>query len=327
MRHDDADSDVQEVEAKAHHYVFSLYEGTGKDGYQIYKNGDKFAFFNLEEGRRLVDMRVHRNDCYVLVSEHITDSTSCPAEIYKNGHPAMRFDDGFRVTDFDLDNGHFLVLGHFGDTLTVVYKDGVKVLQCPYSREWKPVGVSAWGQDLYIALQGENSIKVYKEDKFLRSYPGVKVDFRVSMMGVYMLTETTLYRDAENIMGHEYYRYADKEMFADPKYLSISNDNSYVGAQSTIDGSKNYACVFRNREGFLTVKPDDKPIGKSEMQTYCTGVAVSNENVYSAVIKLTEAGDTLMPLSFIYYYNHDEAFHIDFPMAGANLLFMESTAK
>ncbi|MCQ2252925.1 MAG: hypothetical protein MJZ61_05695 [Bacteroidales bacterium] len=323
-RHQNLEDDIDNT-SKPVNYVFSLFTNTGKDGYQIYRNSDKFVFFNIDESRRVVDMRAYNGDCYLLISEGMRDSVPVPAEIYKNGRPAIAFDRDFSAVDFDMEGGHFYVLGHYGDTVTVVFKDGARVFSTGYSSERPPVAVSISGQDIYMALQGENSVDVYKNDTKVYTYDGKCVDLRVSMLGIFMLAEDNLYRDSESIMKQEYYRYADKEMLAYPSFISLSERNCFVGSRSHIlnHDEKYYACVFLNRQSYLTVKPDDKPIGVSPSQTYCAGVAICNEDVYTAVVKLNENGEPVQPLVYTYYFDNAEIFDMEFA-TDAKLLFMES---
>lgn len=322
------DSNREDKASKVAIYpVFSLYENTGRDGYQIYKNDSRLASINVPESRKVVAMRAYKTDCYVLLSRYGADSASMiSAEIYKNGRPAMQFEPSFDAIDMDIEGGHFYVLGT--DTQhnsVVVYRDGIRVLDMPCPARQKPCRLSSYSQDVFVAIQGPDSVSIMKNGETqLASFKGTCTEFKVSHMGYYTIADSMLYSDMERIMYNEYYRWADRELFAIPQFLSLTDRDCYVGCQSYL-GSKYFACIFKNKGALTTILPDSKHIGDSDLQTYCAGVAACEGGNYSAYYRMDADGNSLMPVVYRYYFESEEKFSIDFGENKARLLFMATS--
>ncbi len=310
--------------------VFSLFKQDNKDGLQLYHNSNRLATISIDNDREVLAMEAYKSSCYLLVSQLATDSAIVkPSEIYKNGRPAMTFDSAFVAKDMDINEGHFYVMGNMAgcDTI-IVYRDGIKELTIPSSHR-KACGMGSFKQDIYVAFQAHDSVEITKNGDKIGTVPGLCRDFQVSHIGYYTLTDSAVYSDLHRIMQHqEYYRNADKELLATPMFLSISNTNCYVGAHATIINDfgqftgKYYAAVFRNKEGFLTIKPDSNPLGPSDLQTRCAGVATSDDMNYTASYRVNSEGKPLTPCTFQYYLNDMEKFTIDFGDNNARLLMM-----
>lgn len=321
-------SNTEQQEQPPLYPVFSLYDSTGREGYQLYKNDSRLASINIPAGRKVLSMRAFKSDCYLLLSEFCADSASTlPAEIYKNGRPAMQFDPSFMACDMDIDGGHFYVLGR--DTKSksvVVYRDGINVLEVPESQYSRPCKVGVFNQDIYVVFQTADSAIVTKGgNNRVVAFKGQCRDFKVSHMGYYTIVDSSLYSNKERIMRDEYYRNGDREMFAIPTTVTLSNTDCYVGCQSYIDKTKYYACVFKNKGALITLKPDSKRIGESDLQTYCAGVATCPAGNYAAYYRMDADGKPLKPVVFRYLFETTESFGIDFGDNAARLLLMASS--
>ncbi len=330
--HSEGENTQHESKKKKEPSVFSLFKQDNKEGLQLYHNSNRLATISIDNDREVLAMKVYKNSCYLLVSQLKSDTAIVqPSEIYKNGRPAMTFDSAFVAKDMDMNEGHFYVMGNMdGNDTIIVYRDGIKELAIP-SRHRKACGLGSFRQDIYVAFQANDSIEITKNGDKIGSLPGICRDFRVSHIGYYTLTDSAVYSDLHRIMQHqEYYRSSDKELLATPMFLSISNTNCYVGAHATIINDfgqftgKYYAAVFRNKEGFLTIKPDNNPLGPSDIQTRCAGVATCDEDNYTASYRVTADEKPLSPCTFQYYLNDMEKFTIDFGENSAHLLRMES---
>ena len=320
----------EEEEAPPHRNpVFSLYESDGKGAYLVYRNSEKIATFNLGSGRKPLEMRSHNGDCFILISESrradTTDTSCAPAEIYKNGRRAMVMDDNFKAITFDMDAGHFYVLGRYGDSVYTVYRDGLRALTFPVRRDSKPVDMSVFGQTVYVAEQRGDMVDIYKDNNRMYNLHGVCHDLEVSLRGVYLLTNDTLYLDKSVIMHQYYYRNADKEMYADPTLLAVSDKNLLVGARSSFDKERHtYACVLLNQQPYTTVKPDNQWLGDSELNTRCCGVAISDETMYFVTTKLTPEKRQMQPVTYNYHIDHAESFALQFEDPATRLVKLAS---
>ncbi|MCR5455481.1 MAG: hypothetical protein K6F33_10895 [Bacteroidales bacterium] len=320
-------SDAENEEPPVHRNpVLSLYESDSS--FFIYRNSDKIATFTLESGRVPIQMRSQNGDSFILVSEsRATDSAGSkrkPAEIFKNGRPIMELDSNLKALNFDMSERHFYVLGQLGDSVYTVYRDGLRVHSFPVGNGGKLVDMCVFQQEVYIARQRGKTVDVYKNSKKISSLPGTCVDFRVSLRGVYMLMPDTLYLDSQIIMHEEYYRNADKELYANPTHLATSDKNVIVGGRARLDKSRTYATIFHNKQTYATIKPDDKHIGDSEFCTKCCGVAISDETLYYVTTNISPDGELVQPLRYDYYTDHSASFSIQFDHNEARLLMIVS---
>jgi len=338
-------ADESQEEHVAHcNPVFSLFDIDGHGTYHVYRNGEKAASLTLGDGRVPIGMCTQNGDCYILVSEshkkspnRDTDTTSAgtpppaadspkwsPAEIYKNGRRAMVLDDRLHAISFDMDEGHFYVLGKLGDSVYTVYRDGQRVINYPARQDGEAVDMAVFQQSVYVARQRGKSIDVYNGDKKLYSLAGKCRDLKVSLRGVYVLVDDSLYLDRSVIMHDEYYRKADKELYAKPTMIAVSEKNVLVGGRAAFDKKHTYACIFQNQQAYATIKPDSKNIGESDLSTRCCGVAVSDETMYYATTILSPDMKQESPSAYYIHTDHSESYVIKFEDSDATLLMMAS---
>ncbi len=330
---DSGDSPSEQAEAPKPQPVFSIYGNTGRGGYQIYRNDERIASVVMDSTRSILGMRAYKGDCYTLMSRWQSDSTCMPAEIFKNGHPAMEFLPEFNARAFDMSGGHFYVMGQMDPENVVVYRDGSRILSMHIDAGKTPVAVAVAGQEVYVALQCSDSrVEVTKGGKHQRYIPGHCEDFRVSLAGCYMLSSGILYADTV-VMQHQQHQYGGKAMYADPLSISVSSQNLYVRAKSTIHGQKYYGCVFRDGEWCMTMKPDSKPIGESPMQTVCAGIAACDAGVYVATYNTDSLGVPEQPMAFQYVFRNQQTsssqscFSLNFDSQDSRLLFLETSVN
>lgn len=328
-----AGADEQLEETPAHRNpLFSLYHSKTDGTYMIYRNGEKISTFSLGDSRRPIKMCSRNGDCFVLVSESrradSTDSSGIavrtPAEILKNGRRAMVMDNALKALDFDMSEGHFYVLGRLGDSVYTVYRDGLRILSYPVREGNKPVDMSVFQQTVYLAQQRGNTVDIYQGDKKISSLPGKCLDLKVSLRGVYTLVPDSLYLNNDIIMHNEFYRQGDKEMRVNPTMLATSDKNLLVGGRATFDRRHTYASVFLNQQTYATVKPDDKRLGDSDLNTLCCGVALSGETVYYVTTNLSPSKEQMQPLTFVYHIDRFENFRIQFENQDVRLLMIAS---
>ncbi len=308
--------------------VFSLFDSDGQGSYQLYRNSERIASFTLEHGQKPIELCSHNDDCYLLISgsqsKDTTDSTPHNAEILKNGRRAMELDDRLQAMHFNIDEGHFYVLGKFGDSAYTVYRDGLRVLNFPAKAGCVPADFHVFGQAIYTAMQRGKTTDIYKDNNKLYSINGICKDIKVSFRGVYVLMEDTLYLDRSVLMYNEYYRHSDKEMYAFPTMIATSDKDIFVGSRASFDKLHTYAGMFLNQQTYSTIKPDDKQIGISELSTVCCGVAVSDETYYYAVAVLNPDMTMQTPITYHFCTDHSESFVLKFDNDNARLLMMTS---
>ena len=308
--------------------VFSLFDSDGQGSYQLYRNSDKIATFTLEGGQKPLEMCSHGDNCYILVSrsqaKDSTDSVSLNAAILKNGRRIIEFDDNLQAMHFNMDEGHFYVLGKLGDTEYTVYRDGLRALSFPAKDGSVPADIHVFGQTIYTAMQRGKTTDIYKDNQKLYSVNGTCKDLKVSFRGVYVLVDDTLYVDRNVLMSNEYYRHSDKELYAFPTMIATSDKNVLVGSRASFDKLHTYAGMFVNQQTYSTIKPDDKHIGTSELSTVCCGVAVSNETYYYAVAVLNPDMTMQTPITYHFCTDHSESFVLKFDNDNARLLMMTS---
>ena len=308
--------------------VFSLFDSDGEGSYQLYRNSERIASFTLEHGQKPIELCSHNDDCYLLISgsqsKDTTDSTPHSAEILKNGRRAMELDDRLQAMHFNIDEGHFYVLGKFGDSAYTVYRDGLRVLNFPVKAGCVPADFHVFGQAIYTAMQRGKTTDIYKDNNKLYSINGICKDIKVSFRGVYVLMEDTLYLDRSILMYNEYYRHSDKEMYAFPTMIATSDKDVLVGSRASFDKLHTYAGMFVNQQTYSTIKPDDKQIGISELSTVCCGVAVSDETYYYAVAVLNPDMTMQTPITYHFCTDHSESFVLKFDNDNARLLMMTS---
>ena len=308
--------------------VFALFDSDGQGTYQLYRNDDKIATFTLEGGQKPLEMCSHGDNCYILVSrsqaKDSTDSVSLNAAILKNGRRIIEFDDNLQAMHFNMDEGHFYVLGKLGDTEYTVYRDGLRALSFPVKDGSVPADIHVFGQTIYTAMQRGKTTDIYKDNQKLYSVNGTCKDLKVSFRGVYVLVDDTLYVDRNVLMTNEYYRHSDKEMYAFPTMIATSDKNVLVGSRASFDKLHTYAGMFVNQQTYSTIKPDDKHIGTSELSTVCCGVAVSNETYYYAVAVLNPDMTMQTPITYHFCTDHSESFVLKFDNDKARLLMMTS---
>ena len=308
--------------------VFSLFDSDGEGSYQLYRNGERIATFTLDNGQKPVEMCSQNNDCYILISapqsKDSTDTLPHNAEIYKNGRRAMELDEKFEAMHFNMDEGHFYVLGKYGNSEYTVYRDGLRVLNFPIKEGSVPADIHVFGQTIYTAMQRGKVTDIYKDNQKLYSVNGICKDIKVSFRGVYVLVDDTLYVDRNVLMSNEYYRHSDKELYARPTMIATSDKNVLVGSRASFDKLHTYAGMFVNQQTYSTIKPDDKHIGTSELSTVCCGVAVSNETYYYAVAVLNPDMTMQTPITYHFCADHSESFVLKFDNDNARLLMMTS---
>ncbi|MBO7440317.1 MAG: hypothetical protein J6U21_11650 [Bacteroidales bacterium] len=311
-----------------HNPVFSLFDTDGQGSYQLFRNKEKIATFSFEDGRKPLEMCSHNDDCFILVSatpqKDTTDSIKHSAEIFKNGRRVMELDDRLEALQFDMDEGHFYVLGKYDDSEYTVYRDGLRTLTFPAKTNSRPTDLCVFGQTIYVVMQRGNSSDLYKDNNKMYSIDGHCIDLQVSFRGIYMLMEDTLYLDRNVIMYNEYYRYSDKEMYSFPSMIATNDKDVLVGAHASFDKQHTYASFFLNMQTYATIQPDDKHIGDSELSTVCCGVALSNETCYYTTTILTADKEIMKPITYNYYTDHNESFSLQFENENARLLMMSS---
>lgn len=306
--------------------VFSLFKQYDKSGYQLYHNSNKLATIAIDDNREVLAMKTYKGCAYLLISQLASDTAIIqPSEIYKNGRPAMTFDSSFAAIDMVIYEGHFYVMGKKGSSDTImVYRDGIEELAMQADHR-KACKLGTFRQDIYVAFQKGDSVEITRNGNVISSMAGQCRGFDVSHMGYYTLTDSEVYRDRDCIMKHEYYRHSDKELFADPMYISLDNANCYVGSQAQLDAQHYYGAVFRNNEAFLTIRPDNKNLGQSDILTRCVGVSSCGDGCCYSASYLTDInGRQLTPTTFDFYYNSNKVFSIDFVDTEAKLLFLKA---
>ena len=312
------DIETQEV-MKPKTCVYSLYENTENGSFQIYRDGEKFSSFSLAAGRRPLCMKLYSGDCYVLISSFEKDSVSFPSEIFKNGRQAMFFEKGFSASDFDVQGGHFYVLGGFSDTLISVFRDGLRKISIR-NKGAKPLGLAVSGDDIYFSVEKNSVTEVYKNSEKIYEISGHCVNFEISDGDVYALSGGKIYRNEQVFMGGDNrYKFFDSELRAFPECFSVCGRECYTGVSAVLEGGKSYAAVFHNREHFMTVKPDDKPLGKSAFLTHCLAVSATSDGVYF-VTENVGAKDGERQNVFHYYFNSTELFTVEPLSKGVKLL-------
>lgn len=311
-----------------HNPVFSLFDSDGQGSYQLYRNSERIASFSLEHGQKPIELCSHNDDCYLLISgsqsKDTTDSTPHSAEILKNGRRAMELDDRLQAMHFNMDEGHFYVLGKYGDSAYTVYRDGLRVLNFPAKAGSVPADFHVFGQVIYTAMQRGKTTDIYKDNQKLYSINGICKDIKVSFRGVYVLVNDTLFLDRNVLMTNEYYRHSDKEMYAFPTMIATSDKEIFVGSRASFDKLHTYAGMFLNLQTYSTIKPDDKQIGTSELSTVCCGVAISNETHYYAVAVLNPDMTMTTPITYHFCTDHSESFTLKFDNDNARLLMISS---
>lgn len=308
--------------------LFTLFDSDGQGAYQLYRNGDRITSFTLDGGRRPVDICSSNDDCYILISEtpkgDTTDTVWHNAEIFKNGRRAMELDEKFQALNMEMEDGHFFVLGKYDDREYVVYRDGLRILKFPAQQDCRPAGMHVFGQTVYLAMQRGKTTDIYKDKNKLFSIDGVCKGIKASSRGVYSLMTDTMYMDRNALFKHEYFRYADKEMYASPTSLATSNKDILVGTRASFDDRHTYAGIFLNQQTYTTVKPDDKHIGDSDLSTVCCGVAVSGETYYYVTTTLAADMTMMKPVTYYLYADHSELSVLSFDNENARLLMMTS---
>jgi len=318
----------EEEQTSRHNPVFALFDSDGQGTYQIYRNDDRIATFTLASGQKPLDFCSHNEDCYLLVSgsqgKDTIDTMPHTAEILKNGRRIMELDESFEAMHFSMDEGHFYVLGKLDDKEYAVFRDGLRTLSFPMRQGSTPVDMHVFGQTVYVAMQHGKTTDIYKDNQKLYSVNGICKDIKVSFRGIYALMEDTLFLDRNVLMYNEYYRHSDKEMYAFPTMIAISDKNVLVGSRASFDKLHTYAGMFVNQQTYSTIKPDDKHIGTSELSTVCCGVAVSNETYYYAVAVLNPDMTMQTPITYHFCTDHSESFVLKFDNDNARLLMMTS---
>lgn len=312
-----------------HNPVFSLFDSDGNGSYQLYRNKDKIATLSFDDGRKPIEMCSYNEDCYILVSETpkndtIVDTLRANAEIYKNGRRVMEFDEKLKAMNFAIDEGHFYVLGKYGNSEYTVYRDGLRILTYPLRQGSTPTDMHVFGQAVYVAMQRGKTTDVYRDNTKLYSKEGVCKDLKVSFRGVYLLMKDTLYLDKNVIMNNEYYRFSDKEMYAFPSMIATNDKDVIVGSHASFDKQHTYAGIFVNQQTYATIRPDERHIGDSDQSTECCGVAISNETYYYATTILNADMTIATPITYYYFTDHNDSFTITFENDDARLLMMTS---
>ena len=318
----------EDEQPSRHNPVFSLFDSDGQGSYLLYRNDSKIASFTLDAGKKPLGLCSNNDDCYILVSgaqaKDTTDTASHNAEILKNGRHIIEFADNFQAMHFNMDEGHFYVLGKLGDSEYTVYRDGLRTLSYPVTQGSTPADMYVFGQTIYVAMQRGNATDIYKDKQKLYSINGVCKDIKVSFRGIYALMEDTLFLDRNVLMSNEYYRHSDKEMYAFPTMVATSDKDVLVGSRSSFDKLHTYAGLFVNLQTYATIKPDDKHIGVSELSTVCCGVAISNETFYYTIAVLNPDMTMTTPIAYHFYSDHNENFVLKFDNDKARLLMMTS---
>lgn len=303
-------------------YVYSLFMNSDQCSYQMYRNNEKFAIFNTETSRKVVAMEVYSGDCYLLISNSTKDSVNLPSEIYKNGKPAMIFQENFTATDFNIVDGHFYVLGSFADSVITVFKDGVRYFNTPKNGK-KPLKIRFYDDMVYFVVYSSGKTEVYNEEKKLFEIEGECQDFAISDIGIYVMADGKIYHNGKMFMeGGNNYTFLRKELIAEPKFFSISDKYCYTGVDAALNKSLHYAGVFKNRDPFITIKPDDKPLGNSPYQTRCCGISACKNGAYFVTVNCIDEKNYCQN-TFHYYFETDEVFSLEPSGENAKLLFIK----
>lgn len=352
------DGDVYEQPARINP-VMSLYESDSS--YMIYRNSEKIATFSLAEGRVPIKMCSQNGDSFILVSESrdgssthaasvpdtvdtsetadtivsadfaitavgakVSGGFNTPAEIFKNGRRVMSFDSRLRALDFEMCDGHFFVLGRFGDSVYTVFRDGQRIITFPVTNESKPVDMCVFQQAVYVAMQQGNTVNIFRDSQQYLSVPGIGRCIQVSLRGLYTLVVDSLFLDRVMIMDRAVFHLADREMQAIPTMIATSDKNVIAGGYAVCDQKHRYASFYVDQEAFNTIKPDDQPLGTSDLNTKCCAVAMSDETPYYVVVKLTADMKQVKPYSYVYYQDHHEIFTLNFEESEPKLLMIAS---
>lgn len=307
----DNNKDQNQQTAKSHNnYAFSLFKRAGKHNYQIYRNNEKFASFHLTDDCKPISMRIFSDDCFLLISKGETDSVDKAAAIYRNGKQAMIMTPGFNATDFDINKGHFFVLGYFADSTIAIYRDGLPFIK----RErdgYTPSNMFIFKDAIYYALTKNGTTEIWKNEQKQYEIPGTCSQLEISNQGIYAYADGKTYCNEKLFMsGNNYYWFFQKDIVANPVMFSLSSDKCYTAVVGRLeDVDKQYAAVFVNREHYITIKPDDKPIGTSKIETKCCAVAACNNGIYYITQNIGHNESFKEPV-YHYYFNKQEEFTI-----------------
>ena len=318
-------TETQLKEQNGGHFVYSLYENTENGSFQIYRDGEKFSSFRIDKCCKPLSMKLYSGDCYILVSQTQPDSVKKVSEIYKNGRSVMYFQADFSASDFEVQNGHFFVLGGFSDTTVTVFRDGLRKISIK-GKGLKPSKIAVSGDDVYFAAEKNSVTEIYKNGEKIFDIPALNCTcFDVCGDNVYVMAGGKIYRDGKIFMsGNVYYKFFDNNLnAAAPECFSANGTRCYIGVNSLMENSKKrYATVFEDKEHFNTVKPDDKPLGKSEFQTRCRAVSACNSGVYYVTQNVNPDKNKVQNI-YHYYFNTEEMFKIEPMSEKVKLLYIK----
>jgi hypothetical protein len=318
----DKESKTKTTEVQQRRYIYSLFYDKKKNCYQLYRNNEKHAVFRTANGVKPVAVDVFSGDCYILTSGKSGDSLSRSCEILKNGRPAMFFNDGFSASDFCVENNKFYVLGYFADSVITVYKDGSPCLKLPKNSR-NPLKISVNGDDVFWAAEKGGKVEIYRRDELLYTFDGECEGFEAADCGIHAMISGKIYCDGKIFMeGGNSYQFLGSNLIASPVCFSLSPKTCYIGVASKLESNGNLlAGVFKYRDPFFTVKPDDKAVGKSDYQTECCGISATGDGVFFVTVNFRKSGIRFNTLH--YYYNTEEIFNIEASDSENSLLFVK----
>ncbi|MBQ3657692.1 MAG: hypothetical protein II956_12745 [Bacteroidales bacterium] len=318
----DGDIEISSERVQQKKCVYSLFFDTQKNNYQLYRNNEKYAVFTTQKGMKPIAIDVFSGDCYILVSGRKVDSLPPTSEILKNGRQAIVFGEGFSAKDFCIKKGHFYAIGCFGDSVITVFKDGLKYFKT--ARNGKtPVNISVNNENVFWTAETDGKTEIYRNEDKLYEFNGNCEGLGVSDLGIYSMISDKLYCNEKIFMeGGNNYNFLKSNLIASPVCFSVSDRFCYIGVSSKLESNDHVlAGVFKNRDPFVTVKPDDKLLGKSDYQTECCAISAINNGVYFVTVnfRTPERKQNI----FHYYFNTDEFFSLETSGDYVQLLFIK----
>ncbi|MBQ9212592.1 MAG: hypothetical protein IJ150_01445 [Bacteroidales bacterium] len=302
--------------------VYSLFYNEKDFSYQVFHNDKKQTSFRVLSGEKPVAADIFANDFYVLFSGFNKDSAANNSVIMKNGKPIIFFNKGFLAVDFCVKGCNFYVLGIVDDSIAV-FKNGSKRLVMPKGG-LNPLKISVQDDDnIFFALESNGNSQIYKQGELLYSYDGQCEGLQSSNSSLYAMVSNKIYCDGKIFMeGGNNYDFLKKQLSATPTCFATSDRYCYIGVDSKLEtNGHTLAGIFRYREPYITIKPDDKALGKSDLQSQCCAISACNNGVYYATINYKSNGRKLNNIH--YHFNTEEIFSINIPDETTKLLYIK----
>ncbi|MBQ5541220.1 MAG: hypothetical protein IIU03_13395 [Bacteroidales bacterium] len=317
---DDYEPETEKVQQKK--CIYSLFFDNTKNNYQLYRNNEKYAIFSTARGMNPIAIDAFSGDCYILVSGQKSDTLPPVSEILKNGRQAIVFGEGFSAKDFCIRKGHFYAVGCFGDSVITVFKDGLRCLTVERNGK-TPVKISVNNENIFWAAEKGGKTEIYRNEELLYSIEGKCSNFEVADCGIHAMISGKIYCDGKIFMeGGNSYKFLNNDLTASPVCFSLSDRTCYTGVSSKLESNGHLlAGVFKYRDPFVTVKPDDKVLGKSDYQTECCAISATGNGVYFVTInfRTPERKQNI----FHYYFDTEEFFSIETAGDYVKLLFVK----